>query len=99
MGKVIWLRARLLSLGVALALAMAPVASAVAEDNKTIVFVCQHGVVNSQMAATYFNKVAKERGFPSRPSPAVSKCTGPFRFASWTASRSTDSNRPTLQMP
>ena len=66
MGKVIWPRARLLLLGVAyaIALAMAFVASAVAEDNKTIVFVCQHGVVNSQMAAAYFNKVAKERGLP-----------------------------------
>lgn len=30
----------------------------------TIVFVCLHGVVNSQMAAAYFNKVAKERGLP-----------------------------------
>jgi len=66
MGKVIWPRARVLPLGVAfaIALAMAFVASAVAEDNKTIVFVCQHGVVNSQMAAAYFNKVAKERGLP-----------------------------------
>jgi hypothetical protein len=33
-------------------------------DDKTIVFVCQHGVVNSQMAAAYFNKVARERGLP-----------------------------------
>ena len=66
MGKVIWLRARVLPLGVAfaIALAMAFVASAVAEDNKTIVFVCQHGVVNSQMAAAYFNKAANERGLP-----------------------------------
>jgi len=31
-------------------------------EDKTIVFVCLHGVVNSQMAAAYFNKVAKERG-------------------------------------
>ncbi|MGQ0685046.1 hypothetical protein [Bradyrhizobium sp.] len=31
-------------------------------DDKTVVFVCRHGVVNSQMAAAYFNKVAKERG-------------------------------------
>lgn len=35
-----------------------------ATDERTIVFVCQHGVVNSQMAAAYFNKVAKERGLP-----------------------------------
>lgn len=33
-------------------------------EGKTIVFVCLHGVVNSQMAAAYFNKVAKERGLP-----------------------------------
>ena len=33
-------------------------------EDKTIVFVCLHGVVNSQMAAAYFNKVAKERGLP-----------------------------------
>jgi len=35
-----------------------------AASDKTIVFVCLHGVVNSQMAAAYFNKVAKERGLP-----------------------------------
>ena len=33
-------------------------------DARTIVFVCLHGVVNSQMAAAYFNKAAKERGLP-----------------------------------
>jgi hypothetical protein len=27
---------------------------------KTIIFVCLHGSVNSQMAAAYFNKAAKE---------------------------------------
>ena len=43
-----------------------PVSAPRAEDagDKTIVFVCLHGVVNSQMAASYFNKVAKERGLP-----------------------------------
>ena len=35
-----------------------------APEDRTIVFVCLHGVVNSQMAAAYFNKVAKERGLP-----------------------------------
>ena len=35
---------------------------AAAGEDKTIVFVCLHGVVNSQMAAAYFNKVAKEKG-------------------------------------
>jgi protein-tyrosine-phosphatase len=34
------------------------------EGANTVVFVCLHGVVNSQMAAAYFNKVAKERGLP-----------------------------------
>ncbi|MHC2620834.1 protein-tyrosine-phosphatase [Bradyrhizobium huanghuaihaiense] len=38
--------------------------SAAAEERKTIVFVCLHGVVNSQMAAAYFNKAAQERGLP-----------------------------------
>ncbi|MDN5005221.1 hypothetical protein ACFQZO_30655 [Bradyrhizobium sp. GCM10027634] len=32
----------------------------------TIVFVCLHGVVNSQMAAAYFNKASQERGLPFR---------------------------------
>jgi hypothetical protein len=31
-------------------------------DIKTIVFVCLHGSVNSQMAAAYFNRAANERG-------------------------------------
>jgi hypothetical protein len=46
---------------------LAPSSSSRAEDavgKGTIVFVCRHGVVNSQMAAAYFNKVAKERGLP-----------------------------------
>ena len=34
------------------------------EGTKTIVFVCLHGSVNSQMAAAYFNKAAQERGLP-----------------------------------
>jgi hypothetical protein len=50
-----------------LALLMASIfapAEAAADEEKTIVFVCLHGVVNSQMAAAYFNKVAKERRLP-----------------------------------
>lgn len=35
-----------------------------APDNKTIVFVCLHGSVKSQMAAAHFNRIAKERGLP-----------------------------------
>jgi len=38
---------------------------AVAEGRKnTIVFVCLHGSVKSQMAAAHFNRVARERGLP-----------------------------------
>jgi protein-tyrosine-phosphatase len=36
----------------------------IAPDNKTIVFVCLHGSVKSQMAAAHFNRIAKERGLP-----------------------------------
>jgi Cu/Ag efflux protein CusF len=39
-------------------------ASASVSDGKTIVFVCLHGSVKSQMAAAHFNKIAKERGLP-----------------------------------
>lgn len=51
---------------VLLAMLAAPLSAPRAEDadGKTIVFVCLHGVVNSQMAAAYFNKAAKERGLP-----------------------------------
>jgi hypothetical protein len=35
-----------------------------APENKTIVFVCLHGSVKSQMAAAHFNRIAKERGLP-----------------------------------
>jgi protein-tyrosine-phosphatase len=35
-----------------------------APDNKTIVFVCLHGSVKSQMAAAHFNRIARERGLP-----------------------------------
>ena len=30
----------------------------------TVVFVCLHGSVKSQMAAAHFNRIAKERGLP-----------------------------------
>ncbi|MGY4312256.1 hypothetical protein [Bradyrhizobium sp. JR3.5] len=49
-----------------LALLMTPAPPALADEPQTIVFVCQHGVVNSQMAAAYFNKAAQERGVPFR---------------------------------
>jgi protein-tyrosine-phosphatase len=34
------------------------------EKSTTIVFVCLHGSVKSQMAAAHFNRIAKERGLP-----------------------------------
>ena len=34
------------------------------EKPKTIVFVCLHGSVKSQMAAAHFNQMARERGLP-----------------------------------
>jgi hypothetical protein len=52
---------------VLLAILVAPSSAPHADDaavERTIVFVCLHGVVNSQMAAAYFNKTAKERGLP-----------------------------------
>jgi hypothetical protein len=60
-------RSLLCRIAVLLAILVAPSSSSRAEDaggKNTIVFVCRHGVVNSQMAAAYFNKVAKERGLP-----------------------------------
>ncbi|WP_233475789.1 hypothetical protein [Bradyrhizobium brasilense] len=50
----------------ALAIALTSVQPAPADEDKTVVFVCLHGVVNSQMAAAYFNKVAQERGLRFR---------------------------------
>jgi protein-tyrosine-phosphatase len=54
-----------LALAAALQLVAAAHASdTAAPDNKTIVFVCLHGSVKSQMAAAHFNRIAKERGLP-----------------------------------
>jgi protein-tyrosine-phosphatase len=55
----------LLALGFALTFA-APTWSAetTASNKQTIVFVCLHGSVKSQMAAAHFNKIARERGLP-----------------------------------
>jgi hypothetical protein len=60
-------RSLLCRAAVLLAILVAPSSAPRANEaagEKTIVFVCLHGVVNSQMAAAYFNKVAKERGLP-----------------------------------
>jgi protein-tyrosine-phosphatase len=56
---------RVLTFAVALQL-MHPAlaASDTASDSKTIVFVCLHGSVKSQMAAAHFNRIARERGLP-----------------------------------
>src|SRR5215475_12029526 len=55
----------LLALAVALQVAVPAHASdTAAPANKTIVFVCLHGSVKSQMAAAHFNKIARERGLP-----------------------------------
>jgi protein-tyrosine-phosphatase len=51
-----------------LAAAFAPPASAGdrqgGNDKTTVVFVCLHGSVKSQMAAAHFNRIASERGLP-----------------------------------
>src|SRR5215471_2113360 len=55
----------LLALAAALQLAApAHADNAATAENKTIVFVCLHGSVKSQMAAAHFNRIAKERGLP-----------------------------------
>ena len=56
---------RVLTFAVALQL-MHPAfaASDTTSDSKTIVFVCLHGSVKSQMAAAHFNRIARERGLP-----------------------------------
>ena len=51
-----------LALAALLAATLAPQARA--EQPKQIVFVCLHGSVKSQMAAAYFNDIAKKRGLP-----------------------------------
>src|SRR5262245_11213163 len=58
-------RSLLCRAAVLLAILAAPSSAPRADEaagEKTIVFVCLHGVVNSQMAAAYFNKAARERG-------------------------------------
>jgi protein-tyrosine-phosphatase len=53
------------ALGVALQLAMPALAEEAAlRANKTVLFVCLHGSVKSQMAAAHFNLIARERGLP-----------------------------------
>src|SRR5579859_7175878 len=58
----LWLRLA----AIALAIVMAAAAPTSADEAGTIVFVCQHGVANGQMAAAYFNRAAQERRLPFR---------------------------------
>ena len=53
-----------LTLGVVLQSAPLAYAAGTAPEDKTIVFVCVHGSVKSQIAAAYFNRLARERGLP-----------------------------------
>jgi protein-tyrosine-phosphatase len=58
-------RFTLLALGIALQLTtLAQAEEAASPANKTILFVCLHGSVKSQMAAAHFNRIARERGLP-----------------------------------
>jgi protein-tyrosine-phosphatase len=56
-------RFALLALGIALQFA-APARAGETADSNTIVFVCLHGSVKSQIAAAHFNRIARERGLP-----------------------------------
>jgi protein-tyrosine-phosphatase len=53
-----------LTLGAVLQLAPPAYAAGTAPEDKTIVFVCVHGSVKSQIAAAYFNRLARQRGLP-----------------------------------
>jgi protein-tyrosine-phosphatase len=53
-----------LTLGIALQLMVVARAAEAASGNKTIVFVCLHGSVKSQIAAAHFNRIAGELGLP-----------------------------------
>jgi protein-tyrosine-phosphatase len=45
-------------------LATVPSRASETPANQTVVFVCLHGSVKSQMAAAHFNRIAKEHGLP-----------------------------------
>jgi arsenate reductase len=49
-------------------------AAAAQPPTQQVVFVCEHGAVKSQMAASYFNQLAAQRGWPWR---AVSRGSAP----------------------
>jgi protein-tyrosine-phosphatase len=50
-------------MGTAITVSSGP-ACAASVDKKTVVFVCLHGSVKSQIAAAHFNRIAGERGLP-----------------------------------
>ena len=52
----------LIMLGLGQFTVAASAADAVAPDGRTVVFVCLHGSVKSQVAAAHFNRIARERG-------------------------------------
>ena len=54
----------LLGLGLSFAAPARAAETSAPPDKQTIVFVCLHGSVKSQMAAAHFNKIASERGLP-----------------------------------
>ena len=54
----------LLGLGLSFAAPAWAAETSAPPDKQTIVFVCLHGSVKSQMAAAHFNKIASERGLP-----------------------------------
>ncbi len=72
----------LLFMATALAAGLAA-ATESSEKPRTIVFVCLHGSVKSQMAAAHFNQIARERGLPfvavSRGISVDSSIPGPIR--------------------
>ncbi|HEY7843280.1 MAG TPA: hypothetical protein VID30_06340 [Bradyrhizobium sp.] len=53
-----------LVLGIALLAMPVQAEDAAPATNKTILFVCLHGSVKSQMAAAHFNRIARDRGLP-----------------------------------
>ena len=59
---------------VPLALAAQKVGEKKSPTPAQIVFVCEHGAAKSIIAASYFNKLASERGFPQR---AIARGTQP----------------------
>jgi arsenate reductase len=58
--------AAVLLLCIAVSIGAAAASEQGAESPATILFVCEHGVGRSPIAAAYFNRLAKEKGLPYR---------------------------------